>query len=99
MQNIDAPILQPDLPNYPIVDQLARVTSPSIGSNIYPAIIVQYDGVSAFRDRTLCYVTEPNGVSLSPSIYDCRVVGSHLGLPLLATSCCVSGGFSSSSLG
>jgi len=96
-QNLDAPRLQPDLPNYPVIDQMARVSAPSIGNNVYPAMIVQYDGVLGFRDRTPCYIVEPNGVQLSPAIYDCRVVGSYLGLPLLAATCCVSGSFTNSS--
>ena len=99
MQNLDAPRLLPDLPNYPDAPQIVRVYAPSIGSNIYPAVVQQYNGSLAFRDRELCYVTEPNAVVLSPALYDCRLIGSHLGLPLFATTCCVSGSFSSSSSG
>ncbi len=97
-QNIEPPLLQPDLPNYPIIDQIVRVSAPSIGGNVYPAVIQQYNGSLGFRDRTICYVVEPNGVLLSAALYDCRLVGSYLGLPLFAATCCVgSGGFSSSS--
>ena len=97
MQNLDEPLLQPDLPNYPLLEQFVRVYSPSIGSNIYPAVVQQFNGTLGFRDREACYVTEPNGIALGPAMYDCRLIGSYLGLPLYATSCCVSGSFSSSS--
>lgn len=96
MDNLTPPILQPPLPTYPDLPQILRVVSPSIGGNIYPAITQQYNGSLAFRDREAAYVYEPNGVQLSPAYYDCRLVGSYLGLPLYATSCCVSIAFSSS---
>lgn len=98
-QNISPPLLQPDLPNYPVIDQIVRASGPSIGNNVYPGVIQQYNGLLGFRDRAACYLTEPNGVALSPALYDCRLVGSYLGKPLFATTCCVSGSFSSSSSG
>jgi hypothetical protein len=98
MQNIDAPFFQPDLPDYPPLEQLVRATGPTVATNVYPGVVQQYAGSLAFRDREPCYLTEPNGVSLSPAIYDCRLVGSYLGLPLYATTCCLSGAFSSSSM-
>lgn len=98
MPNLIAPQLLSDLPNYPLVDQLCQVTAPTIGNNIYPAVTQQYTGSLTFRGRELCYVQEPNGVRLGPQIYDCRLVGSHLGLPLYATTCCLSGTFPSSSV-
>lgn len=94
--NLDPPILQPDLPNYPLVEQLARVASDSIGSNIYPGYVQQYAGALAFRDREACYIWEPNGVQLSPAIYDCRLIGSYQDLPLYAATCCISAPFGSS---
>ncbi len=99
LANLEPPILQPPLPNYPPLDQIVRVTAPSIGGNVYPAVVQQYTGSLTMRDREPCYVQEPNGVQLSPALYDCRLVGSYLGLPLFQTACCVSGSFSSSSSG
>lgn len=94
--NLEHATLQPDLPNYPPLPQMVRVVAPSVGGNVYPAVVQQYTGLLTFRSREPCYVVEPNGVTLSPAIYDCRLVGSYLGLPLYATACCVSGDFSSS---
>ena len=89
--NIMPPNLQNDLPNYPEVSQFVRVTSATIGSNVYPAVTQQYTGSLSFRDRESCYLYEPNGVALTANIYDCRLIGSYLTLPLYATTCCVSG--------
>lgn len=99
MDNLDAPLLQPDLPNYPILEQFVRVTGNTIGGGIYPCVVCQYSGSLTMRDREPAYVKEANGTALTPSYYDCRLVGSHLGLPLFMAGCCVSGTFSSSSSG
>lgn len=102
MTNLDNPDFQTPLPTYPELPQLVRVTNRAIVGNVYPAITQQYAGNLTFRDREPCYVIEPNGVILSASIYDCRLVGSYLDLPLYATTCCVAGvapGNSSSSGG
>jgi hypothetical protein len=89
--NLLAPVLQSPLPNYPLVEQDVRVSAASIGGNVYPGFVQQYAGSLAYRDREACYVWEPNGVSLTTSIYGGRLVGSHLGLPLYAVACCVPG--------
>lgn len=91
--------LTPGLPNYPDLSQLVRVDAATVGNNVYPAFVQQYTGSLTFRDRESCYVQEPNGVILAPKRYDCRLVGSYLGKPLFVTTCCVSGSFSSSSIG
>jgi len=81
---------QPDLPNYPEVSQLVRVAS-GISGGVYPGFVQQYAGSLSFRDREACYVLEPNGITLNPGRYDCRLVGSLSGLPLFAATCCVTG--------
>ena len=96
MQNLNAPILLPPLPDYPDLPQLVRVSAPSVGRNVYPCLTQQYAGNLVLRDREPAYCWEPNGVLLFPAIYDCRLVGSYLGLPLYVPTCCVSGSFSSS---
>lgn len=90
--NLQAPAFGPTWPLYPEVAQLNRVAEPALaGTNIYPAFTVQHAGGLVLRDREPSYVYEPNGVRLSPAIYDCRLIGSHLGRPLYATTCCVGG--------
>lgn len=93
---LEPPILLPSLPDYPDLPQLVRVSAPSIGRNVYPSLTQQYAGNLTLRDREPCYAWEPNGVALSPAIYDCRLVGSYLSLPLYVPTCCISGSFSSS---
>lgn len=85
---LQPPVFAPMLPNYPEIAQVCHVYAASIGSNIYPAYVSQYDGSLAFRDRESCYVYEPNGVVLSVGQYDCRLIGSYLGIPIFATTCC-----------
>lgn len=95
---LQAPDYAPTLPVYGVLDQIIRTSGPAIvGTNVYPGWICQYAGSLTLRDRTPCYVTEPNGVVLGPGYYDCRLVDSYAGLPLFATTCCVSGAFPSSS--
>lgn len=92
------PFFGPMLPNYPKVDQICRIYASSLsGTNIYPAYVQQYNGSLAFRDREPCYVTEPNGIALKGGLYDTRLIGSYLGLPLFATTCCPAGSFDASS--
>lgn len=78
----------PTQPTYPHLPQFCRITSGSVGSNVYPAFTCQWAPPLAMRDREACYVWEPNGIALQPGFYDCRLVGNYLGLPLYATSCC-----------
>ncbi len=90
--------LGPTTPDYPEVAQIARIYGDRlIGTNIYPAYIQQAITGPALRDREACYVWEPNGIKLGPGYYDCRLVSSYAGLPLLVTYCCVA--LSSSSSG
>ncbi len=95
--NTQPPDFGPTQPNYPHLAQLVRVTSPSIGGNVYPAITQQFVPPLGIRDREPCYVYEPNNILLSPGIYDCRLVSNYLSLPLYATTCCLTVPFSSSS--
>lgn len=96
----EAPFYGPQLPLYPAIEQVCRVYASALaGTNVYPAYMQQYAGALAFRDREPCYVVEPNGITLRAGRYDCRLVGSYLGLPLLATTCCPVGAYDSSSSG
>ena len=95
--NIQSPDFGPTQPTYPPLPQLVRVTAPSIGGNVYPAITQQFVPPLGMRDREACFVFEPNNILLSPGIYDCRLVSSFRNLPLYATTCCPGGTFSSSS--
>jgi hypothetical protein len=93
-----APDLGPTLPIYPELPQILRVTSPALAGTsppVYPALMQQYAPPLMMRDREPAYVWEPNGFPLGPARYDCRLVGSYLGLPLYATTCCATGIFSS----
>lgn len=92
--NLAPPNFAPALPTYPQLDQLLLVTGGSVGTTgdgkrIYPAVASQVDpAVLVTRQREACYVFEANNIQLNQLIYDCRLVGSYLGLPLYATGCC-----------
>jgi|SRR6516164_4725805 hypothetical protein len=97
--NTQAPHLGPELPLYPELPQLVRVTGPALVGTpipIFPCLVQQYAGGLTLRDREPAYVFEPNKYPLGPAIYDCRLVGSYSGLPLYATICCTTGSSSSS---
>lgn len=105
---LQPPALSPSLPVYGALEQIVRPVAPAITGNVYPAVVCQYAGELAFREREPCYIWEPNGVVLGPGYYDCRLVDSfpHEGtplygtiptLPLYATTCCSAGEFPSSS--
>ncbi len=94
--NTVAPFLGPELPTYPELPQIIRVTGPAVGS-VYPGFVQQWTPPLALRDREPCYIWEPNGITLGPGFYDSRLDGSYLGLPLFVTTCCPSGVSSSSS--
>ena len=110
MQPLAIPDLRPDLPDYPALPDCVRTTGAALaGTSVYPAMLCQYTGGLVFRDRVPCWVTEPNGILLSPGYYDCRLVGSfplvgdpYRGAqpqyPLYATTCCPNNVFSSSSI-
>jgi hypothetical protein len=99
--NVQAPDFGPTSPLYPHLAQLVRVTGPAlVGTNppIYPCIVQQVNPATLnVRDRETAYVVEPNSITLGPAIYDTRLVGSYLNLPLYATTCCVGTRFGSSS--
>lgn len=96
VQNLEPPILQPALSNYPVHIQVCRVTS-SVGAsssgtggsspfNIYSALTQQFDsGTLSPRDREQCFVYDINGLGLVAGYYVCRLVGSLSGLPLYET--------------
>jgi hypothetical protein len=97
--NLQAPDFSPKHPEYPELPQVVRVTAPSLGGNVYPCLVQQFDPSQPsprLRDREQGYVLEPNGIALSPGYVDCRLVGNYLGLPLYTTTCCPSAGPSSS---
>ena len=99
--NYEPPYLGKQLPTYPHLAQLVRLTGPALSGTvpaIYPCVVQQFDPTTlSSRDREQAYVVEPNGIALGPAIYDCRLVSSYLGLPLFATTCCSTSNFSSSS--
>lgn len=99
--NVQAPNFAPTVPVYPPLAQLNRVTGPAVGSlggkAVYPAYTQQFNPPLGLRDREASYVFEPNGIVLSPSIYDCRLVGNYAGNPLYAVCCCPIGSSSLSS--
>lgn len=95
-----APDFGPTFPVYPELPQLIRSYGGAlVGTNTYQGFVQQYVSPLTFRDREPCYLLEPNGVRLSPGIYDARLVGSYLGLPLFATACCLTSSSSSSRAG
>jgi hypothetical protein len=97
------PDLGPGEPVYPAINSMCRVTSGQLVGNVYQGfasqLYFQSNGQPALRDRESVYVFEPNGIKLQPAIYDCRLVGNYLGLPLYVTNCCPTGGSSSSAKG
>jgi hypothetical protein len=103
--NLQPPAFGPQFPIYPELPQLNRVTGPAIAGtgpafgtlSIYPATTQQWQPPLSLRDRESAYVVEPNNFPLSPGVYDCRLVSSYNGLPLYATSCCITGSSSSAS--
>ncbi len=96
--NTTPPFFGPELPTYPELPQIVRVTGgPLGGANVYSAFVQQWTPPLSLRDRESCYVFEPNGIRLGPGFYDSRLDGSYLGLPLFVTTCCPSGNGSSSS--
>ena len=101
--NTQPPDFGPTVPIYPELPQIIRAAKAALpGTNVYPAFVTQYNplpplGPLTFRDREDCYLTEPNGAALGPALYDARLVGNYLGLPLFATVCCPNLGFASAS--
>lgn len=94
MNNLLAPILRPDLPNYPVHIQVCRVTSSTVpgpagygssaaGLNLYVSFTEQFQPSSLQpRDREPCLVVDLNGKGLSPGYYVCRLCGSYTDLPV-----------------
>lgn len=83
------PFIGEMFPLYPPISATCRVTGPSIGNNVYPAVVTQTnDPTLPPRDRFACYVREPNGIVLGPGFYDCDLKSSYLNLPLYYTACC-----------
>jgi hypothetical protein len=109
--NIQTPDFGPALPTYPHLEQLCRVSASAlVGTSpaVYPAFVEQFAPPLSLRDREPAYVVEPNRVVLGPGIYDTRLIGAFPTaghalygiipqLPLYCTTCCLVGGFSSSS--
>jgi hypothetical protein len=95
--DLTQPFLGQEQPIYPQVNEILRIYAPAIlGANVYPAFIVQFNGLTP-RDRVPVYVMEPNGIVLGPGYYDGRLVTNYAGLPLYVTNCCPLGGSASSS--
>ncbi len=76
------PRLRVDLPYYPTLPEVCRVTGRvSGGANLYTAFVQQWNPGPILRDRIACYVLEPNGVNLladpGKPYRVCRLVGVH----------------------
>jgi hypothetical protein len=93
------PVFGPTWPLYPVLDQLLRVTGPADSNKVYPCLVQQtYQMIPPrVRDREAAYCWEVNGTLLGGAIYDGRLDGNYLGLPLYAVACCGGGVVSSSS--
>jgi hypothetical protein len=94
----NSPRLRPDLPNYPLVEQLIRVTattvtgpasgpsgSASIGDvpTLYVAFTQQQQSGSLRpRDREPCLAADMNNGGLSPGYYLARLAQSYNSLPV-----------------
>lgn len=99
--NVRAPDFGPSFPIYPELPQLVRVSGAAVatvnGKPVYPAFVQQYRGNLQLGDREPCYLYEPNAIALGAGVYDCRLIGNYLSLPLFATTCCGTGTTSSGS--
>ncbi len=95
--NLQPPFLGQEFALYPELPQLVRVDQP--GNGVYSGFVQQWTPPLSLRDREACFVWEPNGITLSPGYYDCRLVGNYLGAPLFVTTCCQASSSSSSSAG
>lgn len=92
------PILRDDLPRYPVLDELIRVTETIVtgpsgvsqfaGSSVlapvlYVAFVQQLRSDSLLpRDRVPCLAADINGLGLLPGYYTGRLAGSHTSLPV-----------------
>lgn len=95
---LTAPTLRDDLPRYPQVDQVVRVsgttvpgptggyTSSSIlAPLLYTGAVQQLRTDTILpRDREPCLVSDLNGFGLAPGYYTARLAGSFNGLPVYA---------------
>lgn len=77
---------------YPVHPQVCRVTKNTVAGPLNSRVTVYLSSTVQFqtsdlhpRDREPCYVLEPNGRTLLPGYYYCRLIGSYLDLPLYAT--------------
>ncbi len=87
--NTQPPFLGQILPEYPDLCQFVRISGPALaGTTAYPAFVQQYQPDLSMRDREAVYLWEPNGIMLDPGIYDARLIGSYLSLPLFVSNCC-----------
>ncbi len=75
-------------PLYPLLPQFARVFGNADSNGVYSAYMQQFNlgPPLAFRDREAVYVWG-NGATLNAGVWNVRLVGSYLGLPLLVAVC------------
>lgn len=107
--NIHPPFFGPQLPVYPHLLQLCRVTAATVpgpagvfqpagssfpGPTLYVSFTEQLQTGSLIpRDREPCLVDDVNGTGLTPGYYLCRLAGSFNGLPVYEAVCCAAGSF------
>ena len=105
---LTSPVLRDDLPRYPIVLQLLRVTATTVPG---PAGVAQLAGSSVLgpllyvaftqqlrtdallpRDREPCLADDVNNIGLTPGFYLARLGGSFNSLPVYEVATVASGG-------
>jgi hypothetical protein len=93
------PTLRADLPVYPALIEICRVTSatvtgpPGCTANLYLSYIEQIDTTTLMpRDRITCLVDDLTGIGLVPGPYVCRLVGAYAGYPVYAAQLGAGGG-------
>lgn len=81
---LQSPVLRDDLPRYPHLQQLVRVTSSLVQPFLYVAYTQQLrsDGSLLPRDREPCLALDVNHVGLPPGYYLGRLASSSSNLPV-----------------
>lgn len=88
--NLNRPVLGQQLPVYPALLQVVRVTGAAVTANVYPCIVQQVS-VLTLRDREDSYVLDCNASGLGLGYYNARLVGIYNSKPLYAVGGTASG--------
>jgi hypothetical protein len=86
--NLNPPVLGQQLPVYPALPQIVRVTSAvPATTNIYSCKVQQFDlGIGDLRDREDAFVFDSNKTGMIPANYYARLVSSYASKPLYASA-------------